>query len=104
MGKLSRQRRQPRIVKKSRSSKQKRGLNPSKLNADLQRFWDKDKSPAQNFKNIGLTMNVKPSLRQTEEGKLLLSEARVKMNKTYYDYSGVTADTEIADTVNIEKL
>ena len=49
-------------------------------------------------------MNVRPSLRQTEEGKALLSEARVRMNQTYYDKSGVTAEDEIADTVNLEKL
>ena len=49
-------------------------------------------------------MNVRPSLRQTEEGKALLSEARVRMNQTYYDKSGVTAENEIAETVNLEKL
>ena len=34
----------------------------------------------------------------------MLSEARVRMNQSYYDQNGVTAEGEVAETVNLEKL
>ena len=37
---------------------------------------------------MGLVMNVKPSMRQTLQGKALLSEARVTLNQKYYKNRG----------------
>ena len=104
MGKSASKRRTPRIVKKSRAATKMKRVNHHRLPEDLKKHWDKEKTPSQNFKNLGLVMNNRPSLRQTLEGQALLSEARVRMNPEHYEKKGVTVETEVQETVNLEEL
>ena len=40
-------------------------------------------------------MNVKPSMRQTNEGKALLTKARVRLNKAHYEkHGGILVDDQ----------
>ena len=40
-------------------------------------------------------MNVKPSMRQTDEGKALLTKARVRLNKAHYEkHGGILVDDQ----------
>ena len=43
---------------------------------------------------MGLVMNNKPSMRQSKEGKALLTEARVRMNKSHYEKIGIIDSDE----------
>ena len=104
MGKSNVKRRTARIVKKSRSASKMKKINHHRLPEDLKKHWQKDKTPTQNFKNLGLVMNSRPSLRQTLEGQALLSEARVRMNPEHYEKKGVTVETEVQETVNLNEL
>ena len=96
MGMLSRKRTQPRIVKKNkrRDKKQKKDARlPTNLSDSS--LWNAEQTAKQNFQNMGLVMNVKPSMRQTNEGKALLTKARVRLNKAHYEkHGGILADDQ----------
>ena len=84
MGGLGRKRKQARIVKKVRQPGRMAKLNVNSLDKTLQSKWDKTKSPAQNFADLGLTMNLRPNMRQTKEGLSLLEHAKVRLNKPFF--------------------
>ena len=73
-----------------KKNKPKIGKKPSrnKVDTSVQKGWDSKKPVTENFKQMGLVMNVKPSMRQTLQGKALLSEARVTLNQKYYKNRG----------------
>ena len=62
-------------------------------------IWSEDKTVKQNYQAMGLVQNVKPSMRQTNQGKELLSKARVRLNQAYYANQGMNVDyaAEIAE-------
>lgn len=63
MGGLSRKRKQPRIVKKVRKATVGKKFNFNQLDENLKKHWDHEKNASTNFQNLGLKLNVKPSLR-----------------------------------------
>jgi Ribosome biogenesis protein Nop16 len=69
MGLLSRRRKQPRIVKKVKTSANRRQISVKQVDPRLRKHWDQDKSVAENFQNIGLRLNTNPSLKQSKEGR-----------------------------------
>ena len=100
MGMLSKKRKQPRNVKKRRRNdkKHKRAVAPRASSyADL---WSGEKTPQQNFKDMGLVLNSKPSMRQTNIGKALQTEARVRLNKKHYEKQGLIPD----DVEQVKKI
>ena len=68
MGGLSRKRKIPRVVKKSRNPKQKKGINVFSLPEGMRRHWDKNLSVRENFEHMGLQLDLQPRLVQTKEG------------------------------------
>ena len=84
MGGLSRRRKQPRIVKKTRKPSAKAKFNLAALSEPLKAQWDKSQTVKQNFQRLGIVMNLKPSMRSTKEGEALLEHAKVVMNKDFF--------------------
>ncbi len=93
MGKMTKKRSKPRIVRKNkrRDSKIKKGLVPKAMGGRAidSSLWDNKRTVMQNFASMGLVKNNKPSMRQTNEGKSLLTAARVRLNKAHYAKQGV---------------
>ena len=54
---------------------------------------------------MGLVMNSKPSMRQSDEGKALLSVARVRLNKAHYAKQGIvdSDDEDAMEKVDAKK-
>ena len=75
MGGLSRKRKQPRIVKKSRKASQKKGLNKALLPEGMRKNWNKNLTVKENYKALGLSFSVKPRMMQSTEGSKLFDEA-----------------------------
>lgn len=102
MGKMTKKRSKPRIVRKNKrhESKIKKGLVPKATDGKAidSRIWDNKRTVLQNFASMGLVKNNKPSMRQTNEGKALLTTARVRLNKAHYAKMGV----EISDEEEID--
>jgi len=78
---LSRKRKQPRIVKKKKASSGRKQLNIKLLDPRIREHWNSKKSVHENFKNIGLTLDVNPSLKRSTEGRTTVSEARKIFNR-----------------------
>ena len=96
MGMLSKKRKQPRIVKKNRNKNKgnKKSKTPSAITDS--KLWSEDKTASRNYKEMGLVMNNKPSMRQSKVGQALLTEARVKMNPKHYEKTGII-DSDLED-------
>lgn len=91
MGCISKKRAKPRINKRnSRRDKKVKVKDENKPTEAL--IWNADRTAKQNFASMGLVQNVKPSMRQTNEGKILLSKARVRLNKAFYAKQGMNVD------------
>jgi hypothetical protein len=75
MGGLSTKRLKARVVKKSRSTKQKKGFNPLLLPEGIRKHWDKNISFKENFKALGLTLNSQPRMLQSKEGSKITDQA-----------------------------
>jgi len=103
MGTKSRSGAKPRIQKRNKradaKNKIKKQSNPHHLEDHA--LWQGDKTANQNFKEIGLVMNNRPSLRHTKVGKALMGKARVAMNKRHYEKHGILKADE-ADFAAIE--
>uniref|UniRef100_A0A7S3MM35 Nucleolar protein 16 n=1 Tax=Favella ehrenbergii TaxID=182087 RepID=A0A7S3MM35_9SPIT len=89
MGMLSKKRKVPRIVKKRKrhDKKMKKRVVPKDISDPQQ--WSGDKTPQQNYEVMGLVLNNKPSMRQSKQGKALMTEARLRMNKSHYAEQGI---------------
>ena len=95
---LSKKKMQPRIVKRrAKNDKKRTGFTPSGVDHSL---WNESLTVRQNFGAMGLNSNPKPSMRQTNEGKKLLTEARVQVNAGYYKRMGISAPEEEEILVN----
>ena len=70
MGGLSRKRTIPRIVKK-RKPKSNKNINANRLDPLIREQWDQSKTLKQNFSDLGLALNLKPSMKHSMEGKAL---------------------------------
>ena len=81
MGLLSRKRKQPRIVKKKKLASGRKQISIKLLDPKIREHWDSKKSVHENFKNIGLTLDVNPSLKRSTEGRTTVSEARKIFNQ-----------------------
>ena len=81
MGLLSRKRKQPRIVKKKKLSTGRKQISIKMLDPRIREHWDSKKSVHENFKNIGLTLDVNPSLKRSTAGRTTVSEARKIFNR-----------------------
>ena len=94
---LSKKRKVPRIVKKRKRRTTKHRNNSGGIPKDIAdaSVWSLEKTTKQNYEDMGLVMNSRPSMRQSDEGKALLSEARVRLNKAHYAKQGlVDSDDE----------
>ena len=96
MGMLSKKRAQPRIVKKKNRRASKARNNSGGVPKELgnSEHWSPEKTAQQNFNDMGIVMNIKPSMRQSDEGKALLSVARVRLNKAHYAKQGILESDE----------
>ncbi|CDW86839.1 UNKNOWN [Stylonychia lemnae] len=84
MGLLSRRRKQPRIVKKKKVNGPKK-ISLNQLDPNIRRHWDKKKSVQENFQHMGLTYNLNPNLKYTDDGKKLLIDSQQQWNKLVQD-------------------
>lgn len=109
MGLLSRKRKQPRIVKKKKASSGRKQLNIKLLDPRIRKHWDSKKSVHENFKNIGLTLDVNPSLKRSTEGRTTVSEARKIFNRDEEEedqeipIEAIDSDSEEASEVEAPK-
>ena len=93
MGLLSKKRKVPRIVKKKKSTRRKKHQKSIKPQAIADpASWQSEKTVKQNFSHMGLVANLKPSMRQSLEGKALQTVARVSLNKAHYEKIGMLED------------
>ena len=85
MGGLSKKRKVPRIVKKRKrhDKKIKRAMAPGDMAEGNK--WAGDKTAKQNYAELGIVMNAKPSMRQEKIGKALQTEARLRINHKHYE-------------------
>ena len=73
---LSRKRKIPRIVKKKKEKSGRKQLNIKMLDPRIREHWDATKSVHENFSNIGLKLDVNPSLKRSKEGKSTVQQAQ----------------------------
>ena len=89
MGLMSKKRAQPRIVKKRKRMDKKREKKIAPPEIADREIWQQGKTVNQNFEEMGIVLNTKPSMRQSTEGKALLTEARIRLNKERYEKNGI---------------
>ena len=92
MGMLSKKRKVPRIVKKRKRHDKKIKKKVLPQNLAQPDKWQSEKTAKQNYASLGIVMNNKPSMRQDKEGKLLMTEARIRLNQKHYEKQGVIED------------
>ena len=112
MGMMSKKRAQPRIIKKrkNKNKKMKKRVAPNGM-ADTAK-WSGEKTAKQNYEGLGIVMNNKPSMRQSKQGKALMTEARIRINKKHYEQQGMIdedleemkATQETANNADLTKL
>lgn len=76
MGLLSRRRRVPRIVKKVKARVGRKKISVKQLDPNIRKHWDPKLSVAENFQNIGLSLDLNPSLKNTKEGRKTMIDAQ----------------------------
>ena len=67
MGRLSRKRTLPRVVKKSRG-KAGRHVSISQVAPSVRKYWNQKKTLKQNMDSMGLAYKLSPNLRHSPEG------------------------------------
>ena len=86
MGGLTRKRKQARIVKKVRRATQKKGINIANLPDGIKEIWDTKKSVADNFKDMGLSLNMAPRMLQSKEGSKLTNRVTRELNPNFFNH------------------
>jgi hypothetical protein len=86
MGGLSRKRKIPRVVKKTRNQKQKKGLNIHQLPEGLRKNWKPDMSIADNFANLGLRYDTQKRMVQSKAGHALIEQATKDLHSSHYQF------------------
>ena len=75
MGLLSKRRKVPRIVKKTKSRVGRKHISVKQLDPRIREHWDQNMTVSENFKAIGIKLDLNPNLKTTKEGRHSLSLA-----------------------------
>lgn len=94
MGGLSRKRKIPRIVKKSKKPSQKKGINQAHLPEGIRKHWQASLSVKENFKALGLALNLQPRMLQSKEGSKITDVATKTIHQGYYREHPVIQESE----------
>ena len=65
----------PRIVKKVKTHLGRKKLSIKQIDPNIRKHWDEKRTVAENFKHIGLTLDMNPSLKSSKQGKVTMIDA-----------------------------
>jgi hypothetical protein len=97
MGGLSRKRKQPRIVKKSRKASQKKGLNEALLPKGIKQHWNSNLTVKENFAALGLSLKLQPRMLQSKEGSNIVNNATKQLNPEFFANSDLPEDEPVIE-------
>ena len=92
------------MVKKRKRNDKKHKKRVAPKGISDSSLWDGDKTARHNYAQMGLVMNVRPSMRHSNEGKTLQTEARIRVNKKHYEKHGLlNADIDQVEEIDNKK-